>query len=72
MPRGDSSARRTASEVISWNSIRFGSRSFSTSARCQAMASPSLSGSDARMTSRSFFAAERSSLIVLRRVSTTS
>jgi hypothetical protein len=71
--RGASSALRTASAVISWNSIRFGERSLSTSARCQAIASPSRSGSEARMTFwRSFLVAEVSSLIVLRRLSTTS
>src|SRR6266581_6529044 len=71
--RGDSSALRTASAVISWNSMRFGDFSFRTSARCQAIASPSRSGSEARITFwRSFFVAEVSSLMVLRRLSTTS
>jgi len=71
--RGDSSARFTASAVISWNSIRFGERSFSVSARCHAIASPSRSGSEARMTSLpSFLTAALSSLIVFWRSSTTS
>ena len=72
--RGASRARRTASAVISWNSMRLGALSFKTSARCQAMASPSRSGSEARMTSwraAGLLTAERRSRIVFSRSSTT-
>ena len=63
-----------ASRVISWNTMRrTGTLGFNTSSRCQAIASPSRSGSEARMTFwRSFLVAAVSSLIVLRRLSTTS
>ena len=64
MLRGFSMAARMAGLVISWNTMRrefFGS-SLSTSARCQAMASPSRSSSDASHTASAFLACARSSL----------
>ncbi len=52
MPRGWAIACLIAFSVISWNTIRrTGTLGFSTSFRCQAMASPSRSSSVARYSS---------------------
>ena len=49
MSRGLATERAIASRVISWKTIRLtGTFGFSSSSRCQAMASPSRSSSVAR------------------------
>ena len=62
--RGCSMADRMAGFVISWKTMRcaFAGSSLSTSARCQEMASPSRSSSEASQTVSVFLAAARSSL----------
>src|ERR1700686_2601112 len=64
MGRSALSAFSTALGVISCSSIRCGSFRLRTCARCQAIASPSRSGSDASKTSEAPLAAAFKSLIV--------
>src|ERR1039457_3033601 len=61
--RGCASAASTASLVISWKTIRSGLLSPSASARCQAIASPSRSGSAASSVDDAFLTAARRSRI---------
>ena len=61
MVRGLDSAASTAGLVISWKTTRSGSLSLSASARCQAIASPSRSGSEASSTVSALRTAARSS-----------
>ena len=61
--RGSARAASTAPLVISWKTTRSGSSSFSAWAMCQAIASPSRSGSAASSVLSAFLEAACSSLI---------